>query len=233
MPGHTKITESGLEIEDTKKYMMQNIEKILQRGERLDTLAAKTDDLAVSAKAFRTKAKTQNNTWYDLLSAPAVWVGSALNAAGSRLWQGDAETSVTGTITFTHEVQEDPTARKKLLTAAIGVKVGNLPEDQIQEFVDLRKETKQPEYTIDECTKQQVHLFKVVFDDFDNGASDKVSLEFLGDMIRRLGYNPDDRALNTWCLEVGLGAEDVLTFEGRSALLSHHAFRTLTGRSAY
>lgn len=221
--GQSKLGEPRSEIEATKKLMTENVEKLLERGERLDVLTTKTDDLAVSAKAFRTQVKAQKSTWYDLLSAPVIWVGDNLGALGSRLWEGPSEpvpdTPVLETITFVHEVEEDLSARKRLLAAAIGEKIGILPGHQVQQFAGLREQMKDPEYTIDECTKHQVHLFKAMYDDCEGATSDKVPLAHLGDMVRRLGHSPDDRVLDTWCLEAGLKAGDTVTFESTLTLL--------------
>lgn len=210
--------------------MKENISRIAERGERLDQLSAKSDELAVSAQAFRHRAR--KNTWYDLLSTPVSWVGSALGAVSSipaRLWQGqsdlDLDAPVPEPITFTHEVEEDVRARKGLLAAAIGTKIGRLPANQIGEYTHFREQVRQPESTIDECTKEQTLLFKAVFDDFDENASGKVPIENLGDMIRRLGYDPADRALDIWCIEAGIRPESIVTFESMLPLLLLFASR--------
>jgi len=41
------------QIDDTVGVMRENINKVSQRGERLDALQDKTDNLAVSAQGFR------------------------------------------------------------------------------------------------------------------------------------------------------------------------------------
>ncbi|RDL36536.1 Uncharacterized protein BP5553_05888 [Venustampulla echinocandica] len=41
------------QIDDTVGVMRENINKVSQRGERLDSLQDKTDNLAVSAQGFR------------------------------------------------------------------------------------------------------------------------------------------------------------------------------------
>jgi vesicle-associated membrane protein 4 len=41
------------QVNDTVSVMQENIHKISQRGERLDSLQDKTDDLAVSSRGFR------------------------------------------------------------------------------------------------------------------------------------------------------------------------------------
>ncbi|EHL00798.1 putative Synaptobrevin like protein [Glarea lozoyensis 74030] len=47
---HDKSTQ---QIDDTVGVMRENINKVSQRGERLDSLQDKTDNLAVSAQGFR------------------------------------------------------------------------------------------------------------------------------------------------------------------------------------
>jgi vesicle-associated membrane protein 4 len=41
------------EVDATVRVMRENIDKVSQRGERLDSLQDKTDDLAVSSQGFR------------------------------------------------------------------------------------------------------------------------------------------------------------------------------------
>ncbi|KAG0651573.1 Synaptobrevin [Hyphodiscus hymeniophilus] len=52
---HPSSTTAALQaqIDDTVGVMKENINKVSQRGERLDSLQDKTDNLAVSAQGFR------------------------------------------------------------------------------------------------------------------------------------------------------------------------------------
>ncbi len=52
-----KITATKLQIEDIKGVMVENIDKVLERGERLDSLITKTDDLVDSSFTFRKGTK--------------------------------------------------------------------------------------------------------------------------------------------------------------------------------
>ncbi|CAG8950083.1 hypothetical protein HYFRA_00008317 [Hymenoscyphus fraxineus] len=55
----------GLQIDDTVGVMRENINKVSQRGERLDSLQDKTDNLAVSAQGFRRGAnRVRKQMWW-------------------------------------------------------------------------------------------------------------------------------------------------------------------------
>jgi hypothetical protein len=52
-------------IEETKELMIQNIDKALERGEKLDILVEKTGDLNQNSSTFRNNAKTlKNQVWW-------------------------------------------------------------------------------------------------------------------------------------------------------------------------
>ncbi|PSS22023.1 hypothetical protein M430DRAFT_40815 [Amorphotheca resinae ATCC 22711] len=52
-PGNQRTAALQAQIDDTVGVMRENINKVSQRGERLDSLQDKTDNLAVSAQGFR------------------------------------------------------------------------------------------------------------------------------------------------------------------------------------
>jgi vesicle-associated membrane protein 4 len=53
------------QIDDTVGVMRDNINKVSQRGERLDALQDKTDNLAVSAQGFRRGAnRVRKQMWW-------------------------------------------------------------------------------------------------------------------------------------------------------------------------
>ncbi|KAJ2921834.1 hypothetical protein H1R20_g15254, partial [Candolleomyces eurysporus] len=52
--GNAKTAAIQAQIDDTVGIMRENITKVAERGERLDSLQDKTDTLAVSAQGFRT-----------------------------------------------------------------------------------------------------------------------------------------------------------------------------------
>ncbi|KAG8671403.1 SNAP receptor, synaptobrevin [Fusarium poae] len=55
----------ALQIDDTVGVMRDNINKVSQRGERLDALQDKTDNLAVSAQGFRRGAnRVRKQMWW-------------------------------------------------------------------------------------------------------------------------------------------------------------------------
>ncbi|KAF8132483.1 synaptobrevin-domain-containing protein [Boletus edulis] len=51
--GNPKTAAIQQQIDDTVGIMRENITKVAERGERLDSLQDKTDNLAVSAQGFR------------------------------------------------------------------------------------------------------------------------------------------------------------------------------------
>jgi len=53
------------QIDDTVNIMRDNITKVVERQERLDSLQDKTDNLAVSAQGFRRNAnRVRKNMWW-------------------------------------------------------------------------------------------------------------------------------------------------------------------------
>jgi hypothetical protein len=66
------------QIDDTIGVMRENINKVSQRGERLDSLQDKTDNLVVSAQGFRrgaNRVRRQMNPWtraYDAFTQKAA-----------------------------------------------------------------------------------------------------------------------------------------------------------------
>ncbi|KAI1033637.1 hypothetical protein LB504_012676 [Fusarium proliferatum] len=67
---HLNITSTAMplvrqQIDDTVGVMRDNINKVSQRGERLDALQDKTDNLAVSAQGFRRGAnRVRKQMWW-------------------------------------------------------------------------------------------------------------------------------------------------------------------------
>ncbi|PFH45023.1 hypothetical protein AMATHDRAFT_10178 [Amanita thiersii Skay4041] len=58
------------QIDDTVGIMRENITKVAERGERLDSLQDKTDTLAVSAQGFRRGAnRVRKNMWWKDMKA--------------------------------------------------------------------------------------------------------------------------------------------------------------------
>ena len=49
------------ELDETMNIMRGTIDTLLQRGESLDTLVAKSDGLSAQSKMFYTQAKKQNS----------------------------------------------------------------------------------------------------------------------------------------------------------------------------
>ncbi|KAI1798236.1 synaptobrevin-like protein [Ganoderma leucocontextum] len=63
--GNPKTAAIQQQIDDTVGIMRENITKVAERGERLDQLQDKTDNLAVSAQGFRRGAnRVRKNMWW-------------------------------------------------------------------------------------------------------------------------------------------------------------------------
>ncbi|KAI9846058.1 MAG: SNAP receptor, synaptobrevin [Thelocarpon superellum] len=62
--GNQRTAALQAQIDDTVGVMRENINKVSQRGERLDSLQDKTDNLAVSAQGFRRGAnRVRKQMW--------------------------------------------------------------------------------------------------------------------------------------------------------------------------
>eukprot|EP00667_Euglena_gracilis_P015333 EG_transcript_15955 len=57
-PANDKLTNLQTEIDEVKDVMMDNIDRVLQRGEKLDTLADKSGQLASTAQDFHRSARS-------------------------------------------------------------------------------------------------------------------------------------------------------------------------------
>ncbi|KAI0808833.1 synaptobrevin-domain-containing protein [Xylaria sp. FL0064] len=63
--GNSRTQALQAQIDDTVGVMRENITKVSQRGDRLDALQNKTDDLAQSAHTFQRRAnKTRRAMWW-------------------------------------------------------------------------------------------------------------------------------------------------------------------------
>jgi len=63
--GNSKTAAIQAQIDDTVGIMRENITKVAERGERLEALQDKTDNLAVSAQGFRRGAnRVRKNMWW-------------------------------------------------------------------------------------------------------------------------------------------------------------------------
>lgn len=56
-PKNDKMTKIRDDISQVKEIMIDNIEKILERGDKIDTLVAKTDDLQTESRKFESNAR--------------------------------------------------------------------------------------------------------------------------------------------------------------------------------
>ncbi|OJD28261.1 hypothetical protein ACJ73_00340 [Blastomyces percursus] len=63
--GNQRTAALQAQIDDTVGVMRENINKVSQRGENLDSLQDKTDNLAVSAQGFRRGAnRVRKQMWW-------------------------------------------------------------------------------------------------------------------------------------------------------------------------
>lgn len=75
--GSQRTAALQAQIDDTVGVMRDNITKVSQRGERLDALQDKTDNLAVSAQGFRRGANRVRKQmwWKDMKMRMCIIVG--------------------------------------------------------------------------------------------------------------------------------------------------------------
>jgi len=75
-PGNQRTAALQAQIDDTVGVMRENINKVSQRGERLDSLQDKTDNLAVSAQGFRRGAnRVRKQMWWKDMKMRACLIG--------------------------------------------------------------------------------------------------------------------------------------------------------------
>lgn len=65
---YDKIASTNQRLKETKEQMIQNLESLLERGDRIEDLVAKTDILSESSEAFLKKSKDMNRC------CPGLWV---------------------------------------------------------------------------------------------------------------------------------------------------------------
>lgn len=77
--GNNKTAAIQAQIDDTVGIMRENINKVAERGERLDTLQDKTDNLAVSAQGFRRGAnRVRKQMWWKDFRARMCLIGGII-----------------------------------------------------------------------------------------------------------------------------------------------------------
>ncbi|KAJ6551311.1 synaptobrevin-domain-containing protein [Mycena capillaripes] len=76
--GNAKTAAIQAQIDSTVDIMRENITKVAERGERLDSLQDKTDNLAVSAQGFRRGAnRVRKNMWWKDMKMRLI-IGAAI-----------------------------------------------------------------------------------------------------------------------------------------------------------
>ena len=84
-PPSDELSRAQSELAQVKNIMVQNVEQILSRGERIELLVDKTDNMASQATAFRRGARTvRRSMWWKntrilMLSVLVALVGAALD----------------------------------------------------------------------------------------------------------------------------------------------------------
>lgn len=64
-PGNARTQALKQQIDETVDVMRKNVNKVAERGEHLDSLQNKTDDLAMSAQTFRRGAnQVRKKMWW-------------------------------------------------------------------------------------------------------------------------------------------------------------------------
>ncbi|KAK2871506.1 hypothetical protein QQF64_002703 [Cirrhinus molitorella] len=64
-PAPSKLNQVQDQVNDVKVILKDNINKVLERGERLDDLIGKTDDLQATADSFqRTSTRVARKMWW-------------------------------------------------------------------------------------------------------------------------------------------------------------------------
>lgn len=64
-PAPTKLSQVQDQVNDVKVILKDNINKVMERGERLDDLIGKTDDLQATADSFqRTSSRVARKMWW-------------------------------------------------------------------------------------------------------------------------------------------------------------------------
>ncbi|KAI0838339.1 synaptobrevin [Hypoxylon sp. FL0890] len=77
--GNARTQALQAQIDDTVGVMRENINKVSQRGERLDALQDKTDNLAVSAQGFRRGAnRVRKQMWWKDMKMRACLIGGII-----------------------------------------------------------------------------------------------------------------------------------------------------------
>ncbi|KAH9920024.1 synaptobrevin-domain-containing protein, partial [Epithele typhae] len=76
--GNAKTAAIQAQIDDTVGIMRDNITKVAERGERLDQLQDKTDNLAVSAQTFRRGANRVRKVSWSILVQMRIIIGVAI-----------------------------------------------------------------------------------------------------------------------------------------------------------
>ncbi|CAN1146911.1 Putative vesicle-associated membrane protein 726 [Linum perenne] len=71
-----KIAKVKAQVSEVKGVMMENIEKVLDRGEKIELLVDKTDNLRLQAQDFRQQGtKIKRKMWYENMKMKLIVFG--------------------------------------------------------------------------------------------------------------------------------------------------------------
>ncbi|CAG7907734.1 unnamed protein product, partial [Brassica rapa] len=71
-----KLAKVKAQVTEVKGVMMENIEKVLDRGEKIELLVNKTEDLRSHAQDFRTQGtKIRRKMWWENMKIKLIVVG--------------------------------------------------------------------------------------------------------------------------------------------------------------
>uniref|UniRef100_A0A061S5R3 Vesicle-associated membrane protein 7 n=1 Tax=Tetraselmis sp. GSL018 TaxID=582737 RepID=A0A061S5R3_9CHLO len=74
-----KVAQVQQRIQEVKDIVITNIDKVLERGERIDTLEEKTDNLKFHANQFQRKGQDlRRRLWWDNMKMKAIFAGVIL-----------------------------------------------------------------------------------------------------------------------------------------------------------
>jgi len=84
--GNDKIAKIKSQIEDIKEQMIDNIDNVLDRGERLELLVSRTQDLQEESVKFRTATRNvRNQSWWSRMKLMIVIFAVVAATLGVRL----------------------------------------------------------------------------------------------------------------------------------------------------
>jgi hypothetical protein len=109
----TKKGESQAEVDAVVAQMRENMRKVSERGERLDSLQDKTSDLNMAAQGFRRSAKRQQQSGY--WSNPLGW----FNSSSSSNNKASSQPTAVDTSASSEVIVVEPRNRYEIIPASL------------------------------------------------------------------------------------------------------------------